>query len=84
MENKYSKQLIERTKELYSKHSPSELSDSDAIECIDNMSSLINYLAVLNEKYFPEPMKKTEAEEGHLTKTLNYIKLSPEREQEKE
>lgn len=84
MENKYPKQLIERTKELYRKQSFSELSDSDAVECIDNMSALINYLAVLNEKYFPEPIKNIETEEGVLTKTLNYIKLSPEREQEKE
>lgn len=51
MENKYSKQLIERTKELYGKHSPSELSDSDIVECIDNMSSLLNCLGGLYEKY---------------------------------
>jgi hypothetical protein len=51
MENKYPKQLIERTKELYGKHSPSEFTDSDAIECIDNMSSLLNCLGGLYEKH---------------------------------
>jgi hypothetical protein len=51
MEYKYPKQLIERSKELYGKHSPSELSDSDVVECIDNMSSLLNCLGGLYEKH---------------------------------
>jgi hypothetical protein len=51
MEYKYNKQLIEQTRRIYDNDNNRNLSDSDVVECIDNMSSLINYLATLNEKY---------------------------------
>lgn len=66
MENKYSKQLIERTKELYSNQSPSEFSDSDAIECIDNMSSLLNCLGGLYERHNLNPQQDAVALDTHI------------------
>jgi len=58
MEQRYSQGLIDRTKLMYQRFSGQQLSDSDVIECIDNMSSLINYLATLQDKISDNPQSK--------------------------
>lgn len=48
---RYSKELIEHTKQVWSENSYCSISDQDAIEILDNTLALFDLILELEEKY---------------------------------